>query len=164
VSSVVPNNTTKFYIDFIPTQTGNISATVTIQNSDSDENPYTFTVTGYGDPAPIADINLKRGSTSYPDGATYNFGGIGGSSTRTFTVENLGTADLHINNILLMEGDLDYTLDLTGTAFTVTSGGSTTFMITFDPQGGGTRWRNLVINSNDLNESPYNIRLEGYQD
>jgi len=32
--------------------------------------------------------------------------------------------------------------------------------VTFTPQGSG-RYRNLEINSNDPNESPYNLRLEG---
>jgi hypothetical protein len=135
-----------------------------VANNDPDEDPYTFDVIGYGNPAPIADINVKRNTTNYPDGSTYNFGQVSGSRTRTFTIENVGTDDLQITNILLMDGDPDYTLDLAGTIFTLTPGSSTTFDVTFKPQGGGTRWKNLVINHNDPDETPYNIRLEGQLD
>jgi hypothetical protein len=164
VSPVIPINYTTFDITFYPTETGSKSVELTIMNSDLDEDPYTVAITGYGDPAPIEDINVKRNTTSYPDGSTYNFGQVENKSTRTFVIENLGTDDLQITNILLLEGHLDFTLDLSGTAFTLTPGGSTTFKVTFDPQGGGTRWRNLVINNSDPNESPYNIRFEGSLD
>ena len=90
-----------------------------------------------------------------------DFGQVSGSITRTFTIENVGTEDLEITNILLMDGDPDYTLDLVTTAFIISPSGSTTFDVTFNPQGGGIRWKNLVINNNDPDETPYNIRLEG---
>lgn len=46
-SPVAPGNSTSFVLRFAPTQTGSRSATVTIQN-DSDQNPYTFAITGVG--------------------------------------------------------------------------------------------------------------------
>jgi len=164
LSSVVnpptPFDNTTFSITFCPGGIGTKSAVVTIQSNDPDENPYTFTVKGYGDSAPVADLNLMDGMTYYPDGSTYDFGQVSGNSTRTFTIKNLGTTDLNITNILLTDGDPDFTVDLSSTVFTIPPSGTTTFDVTFTPQGSG-RYRNLEINSNDPNESPYNLRLEG---
>lgn len=41
-----PSSTTTFQIRFDPLTTGSRSATVSINNNDSDENPYTFELTG----------------------------------------------------------------------------------------------------------------------
>jgi hypothetical protein len=107
---------------------------------------------------------VLRGSTEYPDGSVYNFGEQSGSVTRTFTIENVGTDTLDIMNILLMDGDPDYSLDISSTVFTLTPSTSTTFDVTFTPQGGGTRWTNLIIYNSDPDETPYNVRLEGMLD
>jgi hypothetical protein len=160
-SNVGPGDNTKFIIFFLPTKTGNLLAEVTIDNNDPDEDPYTFSVAGLGESAPIADIKVLQGITDYPDGSIYDFGQVSGSQTRTFTIENVGTEDLEITNVLLMDGDSDYTLDLASTAFIISPGVSTTFDVTFSPQGAGIRWKNLIINNNDPDETPYNIRLEG---
>lgn len=46
--SIAPSGSTNFSITFNPTSDGNKTATVTILNNDSDENPYTFTIKGVG--------------------------------------------------------------------------------------------------------------------
>jgi hypothetical protein len=161
-SIVIPGDKTKFSIKFLPTITGSILATVTIDTNDPDESLYNFDVKGYGDPVPIEDIHLKEGSTDIPDGGSFDFGAVSGSSTKQFTIENVGTDDLQITNILLQDGDSDYALDLGGTIFLLTPGASTTFKVTFTPSGTGTKFTNLVINNSDPDETPYNVTLLGY--
>ena len=160
-SIVLPRDTTKFSIKYRPTITGNVSATVTIDSNDPDEAPYSFDVKGYGDPAPIEDIHLKQGSTDIPDGGSFDFGQVTGSSTKQFTIENVGTEDLQITNILLQDGDPNFTLDLAGTVFLLTPGASTTFKVTFIPSGSGIKYTNLIINNTDPDETPYNVALFG---
>ncbi len=160
-SNVLPGDTTMFSIKYRPTMTGNVSATVTIDNNDPDEAPYSFDVKGYGDPAPIEDIQLKQGITDIPDGGSYDFGQVTGSRTRQFTIENVGTKDLQITNILLQFGDPNFTLDLAGTQYLLTPGASTTFKVTFTESGSGIKYKNLVINNTDPDETPYNVALFG---
>ena len=62
---VAPSGTTTFTITFTPASLGAKSATVTIANDDSDENPYTFTLTGTG-VAP--EINVRQGPRTSADG------------------------------------------------------------------------------------------------
>jgi hypothetical protein len=87
------------------------------------------------------------------------------SVNKTFVIENNGSDPLEIFNIFLTSGDsADFIRDTSSTILspsTVPPGGSTTFTVTFIPQEPGIRYRNLEINSNDQDESPYNILLEG---
>jgi hypothetical protein len=160
-SNVAPGDDTKFLVEFVPTVSGKVSAEISIDTNDPDEDPFVFTVTGTGESYPIPDISLYRGSSYLADGSTYDFGTVFFSEFKTFTIMNTGNDALHINNIFLMGGHPDFYLDTTSTSFFIPAGGSTTFGIFFDPDGLGDKWRNLVINSNDPNESPYNLRLEG---
>ncbi len=52
VSPVAASGSTTFLINFAPTATGARTATVTIANDDTDENPYTFVIQGTGTTAP----------------------------------------------------------------------------------------------------------------
>ncbi len=164
MSSVISaGGNTTFLITFSPTSVGIKSAVVSIDSDDPDEDPYTFTVEGTGNAAPVPGINIKEGLTDYPDGSIYDFGVVFSSVIKTFTIENNGTADLEIYNILLTDGDQDdFELDTSSTSFTVPPISTTDFDVIFDPQSSGSKWRNLEINHNAPG-SPYDIRLEGYK-
>jgi uncharacterized delta-60 repeat protein len=83
--------------------------------------------------------------------------------TKTFTIKNDGEVDLMGIVVHAPTGSAasDYTLDLTGTATTLIPGASTTFTITFSPSRIGTRNAAIVIDSNDLDENPFNLALTG---
>ncbi|MCD4657344.1 MAG: choice-of-anchor D domain-containing protein, partial [Planctomycetes bacterium] len=63
LSTITFGNSTTFSITFSPTSVGNKSATVSIANNDSDENPYTFTIAGSGSIYTNGDVN----GDGYPD-------------------------------------------------------------------------------------------------
>ena len=66
-SPVAPfTGSTTFTVQFNPSEGGTASATITIDNNDSDENPYAFTVQGAGTVA--AEIDVQGNSISIPDG------------------------------------------------------------------------------------------------
>ncbi|MFW6138607.1 MAG: choice-of-anchor D domain-containing protein, partial [Spirochaetota bacterium] len=164
-TTVQPGGRTYFDISFAPTSSGSKSSTVSIKNNDPDENPYTFTVEGSGSSSPVPDINLRVEQTSYPSGSSYDFGSVqvGSSSKVLFYIENEGTEDLEITNILLTKGDRsDFSLDLSSTSYTISPGGSTSFKAVFTPQAAGERGRNLDINNNDSDENPYKLELTGF--
>ena len=73
-STVGASGTTAFTVRFTPTSAGIKTAAISIDNSDSDENPYDLTITGIG-----VDVGISIGALS---STTTNEGG----ATATFTV------------------------------------------------------------------------------
>jgi len=162
--------TTTFEVTFNPTTSGTRSATISIANDDSNENPYNFSVQGTG---LVPEINVKGNGNNIADEDTTpattdhtNFGETsvsGGSVVRTFTIENSGSGTLTLGaNAVSLSGAnaADYSVT-TQPATTVASGGSTTFQVTFQPAATGTRSATISIANDDTNESPYNFSIQG---
>jgi len=137
-SSVAGGGSTTFTITFAPASTGSKSAEISIVNSDSDEGTYKFTITGTGAAAAAPEINIVGGSTNIADSGSYSMGSAKQGETLdvTFTIQNLGTADLALTG--------DPRVSVSGASsslFTVTSqpvspisaGSSSTFTIRFAP-------------------------------
>lgn len=163
-----------FTVTFTPTAAGTRTATITINNTDSNEAVYDFSLQGTGSATPIVEINVKGNGQSIPDNSIYPQGTNwtafpvtlqGGSSTRTFTIENLGSTALSLT------GASPY-VQITGahaSSFSVTTipsnsiagGGTTTFVITFSPTSGGAKNATLTIANNDSDEDPYNFNISG---
>ncbi|MBN1780787.1 choice-of-anchor D domain-containing protein [bacterium] len=111
-------------------------------------------------------INDGDGSPDFSDHT--EFGSLdvsSGTRARTFSIQNSGLATLNLT------GSSPY-VSVTGTNesdFTVTvipsaslaSGASTTFEITFDPSGLGTRTATVSIDNNDSDENPYDFSIQG---
>jgi len=118
------------------------------------------------------EIDVKGNSQSIIDGDSMpspadhtdfdNAAIDGGVVTRTFTIENTGTANLTIT----------LPLSITGTnagEFTVTDPpdasvapvGSTTFDLEFDPSAEGLRVAEVSIANNDDDENPYDFAIQG---
>ncbi|MCL4253432.1 MAG: choice-of-anchor D domain-containing protein, partial [Anaerolineae bacterium] len=117
---------------------GIFTTTVTIESDDFDENPYTFaircevTATGpqievFGNTQPIDD----GGGNSPAIANDTDFGtvGIGSVQQRTYTIENNGTADLTINNLITSGAGFSL---FTPPPATITAGNSATFVIACD--------------------------------
>ncbi len=79
----------------------------------------------------------------------------------TFTIKNVGASNL--TGLSLSKSgthSADFALGTLG-ATTVAPGGNTTFTVTFTPGGAGARTANLQIASNDSDENPFDITLNG---
>jgi RHS repeat-associated protein len=111
---------------------------------------------------PLPEINVRHEAVDIPDGGDA-FLSIppGQSINETLTVENLGDANLMINN-LTITGDnaADFGI-VAQPASPVSPLGNTTFVIQFHPQTAGYKTALLTIPNNDVNESPYHINLYG---
>jgi len=166
-SPVAPSGTTSFTIRFEPTSTGSKSATLSIANNDSDENPYDFDITGTATPAPTPEINVKQGTVSIPDGTgSYDFPStvVGSYTDVTFTIENLGSADLILNGSTLVEiGGTDASqFSVTVQPSTpVAPSGTTSFTIRFAPTSTDSKSATLSIANNDSDENPYDFDITG---
>lgn len=124
---------------------------------------------------PEPEINLKGNSTSITSGDVSpsltdhtDFGQVavaGGTFTRTFTIENIGAADLSLTGAspyVLISGTnaADFSVT-TNPVSPITPSSSTTFTITFDPSALGTRNATISIGNDDADENPYTFAIQG---
>ena len=114
------------------------------------------------------EINVKGNNVSIvspdvtPDVADHtSFGtvNIGGTLTRTYTIENTGGATLTISSIV-PTGSTTFALG-TPLPTTVSIGGSATFSVTYTPTVSGTDNATITITNNDSNEGTYTFDIRG---
>ncbi len=166
-SPVGSSSSTTFVVTFTPTAAGTRNATISFVNNDSDENPYNFNLQGVG-LAPEMNVNGNGNSITDGDATPVNtdwtdFGSttIGGSFTRTFTIQNTGTLTLNVGTISIVGTNASEFEVTTAPSATVAAGSSTTFVVTFYPAGTGTRSAGISIVNDDTDENPYNYAIQG---
>jgi hypothetical protein len=173
-SPVAVAGSTTFQVTFAPSGLGVRSTTLSVANSDGDENPYNFAIQGFGIAVAAPDISVQGNAITIVDSDTTpnvtdhtDFGSTavaGGSVVRTFTVQNLGSVNLTLTGAPLVVISGTHASDFTVTtmpASPVAVAGSTTFQVTFDPAAGGTRTATLSIANDDSDENPYNFSIQG---
>jgi hypothetical protein len=131
-------------------------------------------MTGFGNaPAPcgspVPEINVQGNSVSIVDGDTTpttadhtDFGTVLTSTniTRTFTIQNLGTANLVMpsNPVTLSNTTNGFTITQPS-LLTIPAGSSTTFSVTFNSAIAGTFTNTVIIANNDSDENPYDYAI-----
>lgn len=90
----------------------------------------------------------------------------GGSATRTFTIQNTGTGTLSLTGALKVQiiGSSDFTVATQPSSPVATSGGTTTFQISFDPSAPGVQIATVSVVNNDGNENPFQFAIQGNTD
>ncbi|MCA0131917.1 choice-of-anchor D domain-containing protein [Winogradskyella alexanderae] len=172
---IAASGSTTFTITFNPSATGIRTATVSIANDDSNENPYNFDIQGNGTTT-LPEINVQGSGTDIADGditPTFldntDFGNVdiaGGTNTNIFTIQNQGTSlDLLLtaaSPYVTIGGAhaADFTIAVIPASI-IGAGSSTTFSITFDPSALGLRTATVSIANNDPDENPYNFSIQG---
>ncbi|WP_299112647.1 choice-of-anchor D domain-containing protein [uncultured Winogradskyella sp.] len=173
-SSISASGSTTFEITFDPSADGLRTATLTVNNDDSDENPYNFNIQGTGY-TPVPEINVRGNGNTITDGDTTptatddtDFGTVvtaAGTQVNTFTIENTGDASLSLTGsspYVSVSGTNAADFNVTAIPSpSIASSGSTTFEITFDPSGDGLRTATLTIANDDSDENPYNFNIQG---
>lgn len=144
---------------------GTYTGAVSIQSDDPDENPYDFTVTGTVVTAgpDLPEIGLSVDNTAVPDGGSYAFPNAvpaGQAESRTFRIENSGTAPLTIANPNSLVTGACFSQTGPPTATSILPGGSTTFTVQVQCSNAGTKTGAITIQNNDGNENPYNVSLQ----
>ena len=172
-TTITGASSTTFQITFDPSAVGTRTATLSIVNNDTDENPYTFAIQGSG-VVLGPEINVKGNNVSIVNGDVTpsltdhtDLGGVlpsSGTIVRTFTIENTGNQNLLLSespvvNITGVNASDFVITTIPSTTIAVTS--STTFQITFDPSASGTRTATLSIANNDADENPYTFGIQG---
>ncbi len=105
-------------------------------------------------------------NTSITSGSTNSFGttSVGGTITQTFTIRNSGVLDL-TSLAITKDGTeaAEFTVSSLNTT-TLAAGNTTTFTVMFTPAAIGLRTAAIHIASNDADENPFDIKLEGSGD
>jgi hypothetical protein len=162
--TLIPGQSTKFFIAFNPKGVGTKNATVTIINNDTDMNPFTFTVTGVGTNASgsvAPAIKVYYGSTLISQNAYTNntFGSFmtntNNVSPKVFKISNAGSAALSISStsddsIYFTTGNLNVP--------TLAPGASTNFTVSFKPSIAGIHIGKISINNNDVNPFQFYVK------
>lgn len=120
------------------------------------------------------EINLKGNSQNIVNGdsspSTEDHSDFGnalidnGTATRTFTIENTGTADLILsgNPLVQISGTNASEFIITSNPVsTISAGTSSAFQIRFDPAAVGLRSAIISIPNNDSDENPYTFSIQG---
>jgi len=85
--------------------------------------------------------------------------------SRTFTVRNTGLADLILSGspkvAITGANASDFTLTSDASSPVAAGGGTTTFTVLFDPTAEGVRTAQLSIANDDMDENPYNFKIQG---
>jgi RHS repeat-associated protein len=114
------------------------------------------------------EIAVTEGGKLVIDGEGFVdfYAGVGSQDARTFTITNTGDANLILGGTPIITitgadaGDFDV-IQQPGSPIS-RYGGTTTFIIRFDPQTAGAKTAYISIASNDFDENPYDITLHGY--
>jgi alpha-tubulin suppressor-like RCC1 family protein/archaellum component FlaG (FlaF/FlaG flagellin family) len=163
---------TVFTIRYSPADVGTSSATVSIANDDPDENPYTFSIQGAGVTPEMSvrgnNVEISSGDTTPNSNDHTHYGSVlvtGETRARTFTIRNIGLADLNITGTpkVVVSGAhaADFTVTADLTIASVIPGGAAFFTLTFDPSGTGPRKAGISISNNDPDENPFTFVVEG---
>ena len=104
-------------------------------------------------------------SPSPTDGTDFGSAAVLGAIVlHTFTIHNTGPGDLILagNPLVAISGAAatDFTVSVLPSSV-VAPGGSTSFIVVFNPSAVGTRSAVLSIANNDSNENPYNFSIQG---
>ncbi|WP_338766988.1 choice-of-anchor D domain-containing protein [Bernardetia sp. ABR2-2B] len=173
--TVLAGESATFDVSFTPSTLISYSTTVTIISNDCEDGSYQFAIQGQGivgqeinvtgNGNTIADEDFTPSladHTIFPTTLTCG----SASSTRTYTIESVGSTDLMIDNITLITPTGDFTLanlptDFPSTPLILPSGETYSFDVVFNPSTTGNQTVLMRIENNDVNEGIYNFDMQG---
>ena len=162
-NSVGTSSSTTFIVTFNPSAAGIRTATISIINNDSSNNPYTFALQGTG---VVQGISIQGNATTITNGSstttTTNWTDFSNATnTRTFTIINSGNVILNIGTINFTGANAsDFSIQ-TAPSATIAAYGSTTFTVLFTPSATGTRNATISIINNDSTKNPFTFAISG---
>ncbi len=142
-------------VQFAPTIDGAKSAVLSIAHSGLN-SPAAVALFGQGTSVPLPAVTLSPTSVSF---ASQNVGSL--SAPVSVTVQNTGTADLHMASVILIGANPgDFQLTNGCDLLTVVPGGTCTLQVSFAPTVGGARSAQIQL-VDDAPTSPQLVNLSG---
>ncbi len=152
--TVAPGATHNVDLRFAPTSGGPKSTTLQLTTDDPDEGSIDVALSGNALVAPEIDV--------VPAANNYGVIWLGQNSSHTFTVRNIGSADLQVTTSSLVGGDAgEFGITSGGGAFTLTPGSTHNIDVRFVPTSVGPKAAALRLASNDDNEATFDVSLSG---
>lgn len=166
---LAPNESGILYVNFRPTIQASASASIYIENGDSDESYFQIIVKSSAAPDP--DISVYQGNATLENGDSINLGGensCGGAKTYSFTIQNLGLGTLNLTGspkILISGPDASlFTMVTEPSDSSIPMSQVTYFSIRFSPNGAlGERSATVTIPNDDPDESGFSFSFRTSQ-
>lgn len=156
-----PGGSTSLTVTFAPVDAGAKWAVLHINSNDSNEQPFDITLVG----GPEAEIAVEQpAGTPLLDGrSTRTFPATLTGTTRdmSFTVLNTGAAPLNLLGLTLDGPDAAAFSVVSTPAAPVPVAGTGSFTLRFSPASGGMKTATVHVSTNDVDESPFDIKLRG---
>jgi hypothetical protein len=167
-SSLQPDASTTFALQFSPTGTGTKEAKIFVENNDADEGSYYLNLKGIGF-VETPEISLAKDTSEIQDGGSYDFSAVTPVTIElgreeTFTISNLG------GNELILSGTPAVSISgADASLFSITEqpstpigiGSSSTFTIRFLPLVVGNYTAEVSIPNNDPSEGDFRFTATG---
>ncbi len=161
-TALAPLATATFNVTFNPAVFGAKNAAIHIGSDDLDENPFDISLTGTGT-APEIGVEQPAGTDLTDNVSSIAFGTtlMGTPVVKTLTVRNNGNATLTLSTIT-KDGtnSADFTVGTPGSS-SLAPAATTTFTVTFNPSVIGAKTAAIHLPSNDADENPFDIVLNG---
>jgi hypothetical protein len=154
---------TTFKVTFTPTAAGTRSSSIIVQSNDPDaESSFLIKITGNATVNPEIAV-FQPSSTALVDGGSKSFGSVktGLSYTKTFTIKNYGSTRLKDINVTITGANAARFKLEKPTVTGLDPSEKTTFTVTFKPTSNGLKLAVINIASNDADENPFNINIDG---
>ncbi len=151
--TLMPGEKITLTVSFDPAVAQSAHATLSIVSNDPDENPYVIVLSGNKGQANIAGANLLL----FPSTS------VGSFAERIYTLHNTGACSLRVHSFSLAgQHPNDFTLTATpAVPFSLASGDTARLTIKFAPADSLARLAILNIASNDGDENPKAVQLQG---
>lgn len=166
-STVAPGGSTSVLLEFTAASAGSFSGYLVIPNNDSDEGNYTLSISGTAvAPAPQGEIDIRQGTTSLTSiSSTLSYGSTnqGTPLVQQLTIWNLGQGNLEINKSGI-QVPAGFQVDSTLLPSTLAPGAYATISVRMTAATTGDFLGYLQIPSNDSDESPFMIWVNGHVD
>lgn len=163
-TTIAPGGSATLTLGLNTSTVGTFSGAMSLANNDANEGPFNFNVIGIvtaQTPTTAPEISILDGTTELVDGSsTLNFSSVavGGSSTKTLTIRNLGTANLTLSQIVL---PTSYSLTAGPGITSLAPGAATTITLSLNTAAAGTFGGGVSLGNNDANEGPFNFNVTG---
>jgi len=167
-ATIIAGTETTFTVTFNSASAGTFNDVVNITSNDTDETTYNFDITAVAQ-APVPNISVKGNSIiiavgdttpSIPDNTDFGSTATNTIVVKTYTIENSGTGDLTVNDILMLNAPTSkYAIGGISLPATIAAGASTTFTLTFNSASAGTFADNVLIDNNVPTDSTYDFAV-----
>jgi uncharacterized repeat protein (TIGR03803 family) len=160
-TSLQEGSSTNLVLSFTPSQAGSRTATLRIRSDDPDQPEYDISLTGASVATPEIVVETSGGVNLVDGSGTVLFGSVsvGGSGSQQIVIKNTGNAPLTGVSVNVI-GQPQYTVTVSAPA-TIAAGASATVEITLSPLAPVAVIAQLEISSNDSDENPFNLTLNG---